>query len=95
MDGALFFDQQRDRISIVVRDSKAAICFVASIGISYIKDLEIVKLLALLRGPQLYLAWGISHLLVESDNQLMVNACNSSTFQGSHLGKIVEEIRRT
>lgn len=93
VDGVLFFDQKRAGLCHAVCDLDATLCFAASIGIPCIQDLEIVDLLALLRGLQLCLAWGISHLLVESNCQLMVNACNSSTFQDSQLGNIIDEIR--
>lgn len=53
-----------------------------------------MELLAILCGLQLCLTRGITRLLVKSDCQLMINACNSGHSQDSQLGNIVEEIRR-
>lgn len=94
VDCTLLFDQKQAEIGLVLCDSSASLCFAASIGISYIQDPERIELLALLLGLQFCLTWGISHLLVECDCLLMVNACNNNTLMGSHLGNVIEEIRR-
>lgn len=78
-----------------MRDHDASLCFTASIRIPYIQNLETMELLALLCGLQLYLTRGITHLLVKSDCQLMVNVCNSGNFQHLQLGINIGEIRRT
>lgn len=49
VDVALFFNQKRTEIGIVLRDSEASLYFAASIGIPYVQDPKVIKLLALLQ----------------------------------------------
>lgn len=62
------------------------------IGIPYVQDPEVIKLLALLRGQQLCLTQEILNFLMENNCLLMVQTCNKRTSQKSRLGNIIEEI---
>lgn len=66
VNGTLFFDQQKTIIDMILRDHKETLCFLASIDVPSLHELEVIELLAILRGFQLCLMKGIKHLIVES-----------------------------
>lgn len=66
-DRALFFDSQEEGISVILRDCKNEILMAASIKEMTLFQPEIMECLAICRGLQQCIPFGISHLVVESD----------------------------
>lgn len=67
-------------------------CFVASLRIQDIHEMEVIELIAILRRLQLCATKDMEHLNVESDCLLMVQECNTTGPPSSRLGILVEEI---
>lgn len=93
LDGALFFDHQKVRIGMVLLNKLGALCFAASLRIQEINKLEVVELMAILRGLQFCATWDIENLIIESDCLSMVQECNEEGSPNSRLGVIVKEIK--
>lgn len=67
MDGAIFFNQQKARIGIILRNNKGDIIMEASLIENDVSNLETIETWAILRGLQLYAHQEISKIIEKSD----------------------------
>ncbi|KAF5444777.1 hypothetical protein F2P56_033882 [Juglans regia] len=93
VDGAVFQDQHRAGVGIILRDANGEVLLTASKKEKEVNDPAEVELLAMLRGLQLCPPLGIEELIMESDSLLMVTQVQAVEEYWSLLGNIVKEIK--
>ncbi|XP_022848821.1 AP-4 complex subunit mu-like [Olea europaea var. sylvestris] len=93
IDGALYFDSNKSRIGIILRDQEGETILPASGPTNTILEPEHIEAHALVKGLQLCLNLGISHLVVESDCLFLVNKVNKSNSFSSSIRSQVAEIK--
>ncbi|XP_022841874.1 uncharacterized protein LOC111365549 [Olea europaea var. sylvestris] len=84
-DGALFFDSNKAGLGIILHDHDGEIILAASRPENSLLEPEHIEAAALVRGLQLCLNLGISHLLVESDCLFLVNEVNKSVLTSASI----------
>lgn len=92
-DGALFFDLNKAGLGIILRDHNGDIVLAGSGSETSILEPEHVEAAALLRGLQLCLNLGISHLMVESDCLFLVDEINKPVLTSASIRSLVLEIK--
>ncbi|KAF5450764.1 hypothetical protein F2P56_031091 [Juglans regia] len=93
IDGALFHDQGRSSVGMILQDETGNVLFTTTKPEHEIIDHMEVELLAVLRGLQLCLPLGIHDLQVESDALLVVQELTKGEESMSIWGSLVLEIR--
>ncbi|XP_035545034.1 uncharacterized protein LOC118348152 [Juglans regia] len=73
VDGAVFANQRRARVGVILRDDKGGVILLACKKENEINDPLEIELLAILRGLQICLPLGIPQLVIESDYLLLVD----------------------
>ncbi|CAI9760756.1 unnamed protein product [Fraxinus pennsylvanica] len=95
VDGATFCHLHKAGISVVLRDQAGKVLMTASKRDWEVADPEMIEFLAVLRGLQLIMPMGISHLVIESDCLLVVSQLNDvESITTSPWGSIIADIRR-
>lgn len=92
--GAIFFDNCRSGIGLILRYEKGDFRLAASVSEKEVQDPETIELLAILRGLQIGSRMGFRKIIVEGDCLLMIRACQSDQASTSMLGNIVLEIKQ-
>ncbi|KAF5454868.1 hypothetical protein F2P56_024501 [Juglans regia] len=93
VDGAIFPDQHRVGVGIILRDNASTVLMAVSMRESEVNDLAKIELVAMLKGLQLCLTMDIKDLILESDSLLTVNQLNEDTNSWSFLGNIIKETK--
>ncbi|KAG2717700.1 hypothetical protein I3760_03G188300 [Carya illinoinensis] len=93
VDGAIFKEQYRAGVGIILRDTNGDVLLAASKKESMVNDPAEVELLAMLRGLQLVLPLGIEELIIESDSLVMVTQLQQEDESWSVLGNLIKETK--
>lgn len=94
VDGAIFPDQHRAGIGIILRDEKGCVVATYSKSESDVASPEFIEASALLRGLQFCAQWGVPKLVLETDCLLLVNALQSQTEFFTDFAFLIHDIRR-
>ncbi|XP_042939414.1 uncharacterized protein LOC122274444 [Carya illinoinensis] len=93
VDGAIFEDQDRADVGMLLRNDRGVVLFSASKKENGVTDPMEVELLAILRGLQLCILMGIPDLVIESDSLMLVEELNNSSESRSAWGNLVHEVK--
>ncbi|XP_035545068.1 uncharacterized protein LOC118348173 [Juglans regia] len=94
VDAATFPGWDKAGVGAVLRDEKGRILMAFSRAEILLKGSESLELLAIFRGMQQCVTMGVSHLVVESDSLLSIDALNDDSMTNSLLGVIYYEIKK-
>ncbi|KAF5469006.1 hypothetical protein F2P56_013111 [Juglans regia] len=94
VDGAIFPDQHRAGIGIILRDGKGDVVAACSKLEGDVVSPEFIEASALLRGLQFCAQWGVPKLVLEIDFLLLVNALQSQTVFLTDFAFLINDIRR-
>ncbi|XP_042942934.1 uncharacterized protein LOC122277122 [Carya illinoinensis] len=93
VDGAIFEDQDRASVGMLLRNDRGVVLFSTSKKENGVNDPMGVKLLAILRGLQLCIPMGILDLVIESDSLMLVGELNNISESRSAWGHLVHEVK--
>lgn len=94
VDGAVFMDQQKTCVGIILRDSQCEVLMATSKKEFEVKDPTEIELLAIFRGLQLCELLGLQELVIESDYLLKVTELKQEQGSFAFLDNIIAEIKR-
>lgn len=90
----IFYNLQAVGCGIVLRDNLGDVLMIATnIRKKGLQDPETMECLAILRGIQLCLPFGIFNLVVESDCQIVILELQKLELSHSRLGNIIQDIK--
>ncbi|XP_042958008.1 uncharacterized protein LOC122293496 [Carya illinoinensis] len=93
VDGAIFSDQCRSGIGVVLRDDKGQVTFAASKLEDALADPMEIELIAILRGIQLCIPLGIAELQIESDALLVIEELKKDGRSSTLWSSLIHEIK--
>lgn len=93
VDEAVFHDQHKARVDILLRDDKGEVVMAASKKECKVNDPIEIELLAMFRELQLCIQWDIPDIILESDSLLMVQALQAEGESLFVLGNLIKETR--
>lgn len=93
VDGALFADLERAGVGFILRDARGKAILRASLCEEHVDNPITIEALAILRGLQHSLTQGFTHILVESDCQLVVNEMLNAENSSSEMGNIYLDVK--
>lgn len=93
VDGAIFHDQHKTGVGIILQDEQGEVLMFASKKEHEVKDPTKIELLAIFWGLQLCSPLGLHELIIESDSLLMVKELQNAKDTLSLLGNLIEEIK--
>ncbi|XP_042950059.1 uncharacterized protein LOC122282170 [Carya illinoinensis] len=95
VDGAIFEDQEKVGVAMLLRNDRGLVLFSASkMENGVIIDPMEVELLAILRGLQLCIRMGILELVIESDSLMLVEELNNTSESRLARGNLVHEVKK-
>ncbi|XP_042983365.1 uncharacterized protein LOC122312778 [Carya illinoinensis] len=92
VDGAIFADQRKAGIGVVLRDTNGAILMAASKIEMEVDEAATIEAIAILRGIQLSLPLGIPKLIIETDCLHVVQELQSSEASYASVGNLFADI---
>ncbi|XP_042973060.1 uncharacterized protein LOC122304862 [Carya illinoinensis] len=94
IDGATFNDQSIAGIGVVLRDHNGEVVVTCSKVEKEVSSVEFIDAIALLRGLQLCVQWGVPKIMLEIDCLILVNALNANFECLTDFEFILQDIRR-
>ncbi|XP_042974784.1 uncharacterized protein LOC122306423 [Carya illinoinensis] len=94
IDGATFPELSVAGVGVVLRNHKGEVIVACSKVEKEVSSAEFIEAVALLRGLQLCVQWGIPKLMLETDCLILVNALNGNSECLTDFAFILQDIRR-
>lgn len=79
VDGAIFYNQKKAGVGIILRDSSGNVVLVANKKEEEVPDPSTIEILAMFRGLQICANIGIQNLILENDCLLMISEIQTSS----------------
>ncbi|XP_042980029.1 uncharacterized protein LOC122310214 [Carya illinoinensis] len=94
IDGATFPEHSVAGIGVVLRDQYGEVVVACSKVEKDVSSDEFIEAVALLRGLQLCIQWGVPKIMLETDCLVLVNALNENSICLTDFAFILQDIRR-
>ncbi|KAF5477637.1 hypothetical protein F2P56_004257 [Juglans regia] len=94
VDGATFYEQHTSRVGVILRDHNGDILVACSKVERDVVSSKFIQAIAMFRGLQLCIQWGVPKLTLETDCLLLVNALNNLTDYITDFDFLLQDIQR-
>ncbi|KAG6693248.1 hypothetical protein I3842_10G159900, partial [Carya illinoinensis] len=94
VDGATFSDSFSAGVGVILRDHNGDVVVAASKVEREVSSAVFIEAIALLRGLQLCVQWGVPKIILESDSLILVNCLNEDSECLTEFDFILQDIRR-